>query len=177
VGKTSSWKRVAINAFLIFHIAAIACWCLPFNNPLTGAVRGLVRPYFLWSGLFQSWDMFSPTPKLANSYMEAIVLYQDGETRIWAFPRMEQLSIPNRYAKERYRKFVEVLEDDKSAAFWPDAARFIAKKNNNRAVPVKTVLLVRYWSFLTPQPDGSFTSMPWDEHVFYAYNVTAEDLK
>src|ERR1700741_5638284 len=56
-------KYLAINAFLLFHILAISCWALPLNNPLISSFRQLVRPYFIWSGLFQSWDMFSPDPK------------------------------------------------------------------------------------------------------------------
>src|ERR1700739_325298 len=56
-------KRIAINAFFLFHILAISCWALPLNNPLISSFRQLVRPYFIWSGLFQSWDMFSPDPK------------------------------------------------------------------------------------------------------------------
>src|SRR5262249_53573127 len=67
-------QRTAINAFLIFHIFSIACWGLPMSNPLANVYRSWVRPYFLWAGLFQSWDMFSPSPKAINSYVDAIVL-------------------------------------------------------------------------------------------------------
>ena len=44
--------------------------------------------------------MFSPVPKHANVYVEAIVLYQDGNTKNWAFPRVDQLSYTERYQKE-----------------------------------------------------------------------------
>jgi len=169
-------KRVAINTFLSFHILAIACWCLPVTTPLTMVFRELLRPYFVWSGLFQSWDMFSPSPKSINSYVEAIVLYQDGNTRIWAFPRMERLSLTSRYFKERSRKFVENLKEDKFALLWPDAARFIARLNNNGPNPVKMVLLVRHWSNIVPRMDGAKTPEPWDSHVFYGYMVRPEDL-
>ncbi|MGA9259313.1 MAG: hypothetical protein WBV98_22140, partial [Candidatus Sulfotelmatobacter sp.] len=80
-------KRIAINLFLGFHILAITCWYVPLDTPLFSLGKNLVRPYFLWAGLFQSWDMFAPTPALANSYVEAIVVYKDGSRRIWSFPR------------------------------------------------------------------------------------------
>jgi len=169
-------KRVAINTFLSFHILAVACWCLPVTTPLTMVFRELLRPYFLWSGLFQSWDMFSPSPKSINSYVEAIVLYKDGNTRIWAFPRMERLSLTSRYFQERYRKFVENLNQDKYALLWPDTARFIARLNNQGPSPVKMVLLVRHWSNIVPRMDGTNTCEPWDAHVFYGYMVRPEDL-
>jgi hypothetical protein len=87
------WQYIAINTFLIFHILAISCWCMPLSSPFIGVCRDALRPYFVWSGLFQSWDMFSPQPKATNSYLEALVLYKDGSTKIWSFPRMEQLTL------------------------------------------------------------------------------------
>ncbi|MFZ0738055.1 MAG: hypothetical protein WCA98_05265 [Candidatus Acidiferrales bacterium] len=173
----TNWKYIAINAFLVFHILAISFWCLPTNSPFIVVCRNAVRPYFLWSGLFQSWDMFSPSPKTTNSFMEAIVLYKDGSTLIWSFPRMELLSLTDRYPKERYRKFVEDLLNDKNSALWPDVARYVARLPNIRAQqPQKVMLLVR-WSDIVYHDDGTFTRSPWDEHVFYSYDVQTEDLQ
>ncbi len=120
-------KYIAINAFLIFHILAIACWCLPIDSPLISLCKNGVRPYFLWSGLFQSWDMFSPIPKSANTYIEATIVFKDGSRTTWTFPRMEQLSLTERYFKERYRKFAETLPLDQNDALLPDVARRIAR--------------------------------------------------
>src|SRR5712671_904309 len=79
------------------------------DSPLISLCKDRVRPYFLWSGLFQSWDMFSPLPKAANTYIEATIVYKDGSRTTWTFPRMEQLSLTERYFKERYRKYAENL--------------------------------------------------------------------
>lgn len=176
-GRWDRIQRLGINAFLIVHLLAIPCWALPFADPLVAVCRNLVRPYFQWAGLFQSWDMFSPSPKSANSYVEAIVLYEDGDTRNVALPRMELLPLADRYIKERYRKFVDNLTDDRTAALRPDAARFIAHANNDRPVPVKMVFLVRHWSDIVVREDGSFGRAPWDAHVFYADKISAGDLK
>ena len=170
-------KRAAVNIFLIFHIFSVACWCIPITSALVVAYRNSIAPYFLWVGLFQSWDAFSPSPKATNSHIDAIVLYNDGATRNWSFPRMEQLSLTKRYFKERYRKFVEYLNGDSYSALWPDAARFIARRNNNRPSPVRMVFLVRYWSDIVPRADGSYIPGPWDAHLFYGYTVQAGDLK
>lgn len=173
----SGAKRIAINAFLIFHIVTITSWCFPFANPLAAACKNAVRPYFLWTGLFQTWDPFSPSPKAINSYVEAIILYKDGNTRTWTFPRMERLSLSERYVKERYRKYVENLKEDSNAALWPDAARYVARLNQSPRSPENMIFLVRYWSRIVPREDESYTPAPWDEHVFYSYTVKPEDLK
>jgi hypothetical protein len=171
------WQYIAINTFLMFHILAITCWCMPLSSPFIAVCRDALRPYFVWSGLFQSWDMFSPQPKATNSYMEALVLYKDGSTKIWSFPRMEQLTLTEKYSKERYRKFVETILDNKNAALWPDVARYVAQLPEIRAGQPQKVMLVAKWSDIVRQDDGTFTRAPWDEHVFYSYDVKPEDLQ
>lgn len=170
-------KRILISIFLLFHLVAITVWAMPISTPLTSAVKEEVRPYLVWSGLFQSWDLFSPSPKSINSFVDAVVVFKDGSSKIWTFPRMEQLSLTDRYMKERYRKFVEVLKEDSMSPLWPDAARFVARLNNDPHDPVQTVQLVRHWSEIVPARDGQFVGTPWRAYPFFSYTVKPEDLK
>ena len=176
-GALQSVKYAAINAFLIFHLVAITAWCIPVNSPLNIVFREHLRPYFLWSGLFQSWDMFSPNPKSSNAYLEAVVIYKDGSTELWPFPRMELLSYRERYFKERYRKYEENLNSTLYPALWPDAARFIARQQRTHASPPRKVILVARWSHIIPPDEGANERGPWDADVFYSYDVQPEDLQ
>ncbi len=170
-------KRVAINVFLIFHLLAITCWAIPLDSPLIAACRNVIRPYFLWSGLFQSWNAFAPAPKAINSYIEAVVIYKDGRILNWKFPRMEQMPLVQRYSKERYRKFIENLKEDSNLALWPDAARYVARRNNDPSNPPEIVMLIRHWSDIVPPGHGS--SAPQSPHlqIFYEYKVKPQDLQ
>jgi hypothetical protein len=172
-------KRIAISAFLIFHIVAIICWCAPLDSALLTSFRGLIRPYMQWSGLFQGWNMFAPEPMKLNSYVEADIIFQDGQKRTWEFPRMEKLSYGERYLKERYRKFVNgYLRMDADSGLWPDAARRIARLNGNAVNPPAMVILIRCWSQIPPpRPDGSYRPAPWSRSAFYLYAVRPGDLK
>jgi hypothetical protein len=171
-------KHIAINMFLLFHIVAITCWCIPLDSPLIVNFRNLVRPYMLWSGLFQGWDMFAPSPRNINSYIEAIVIFNNGRTQTWKFPRLEQLSFAQRQFKERYRKFAENVQKDANSVLWPDVARRIARLHNNPSDPPTIVLLVRYWSEIKP-PSASETyhPEPWHAHIFFEYSVKPKDLR
>jgi hypothetical protein len=168
---------VALNLFLAFHIVAIICWSVPLNLPLFPLCRKIVRPYFLWAGLFQTWDMFAPTPWGSNSYVEAVVIYKDGSRQTWSLPRMEQLGLTDRYFKERYRKFSEVLQMENNDALLPDVARRIARLNSTPSKPAKTIILMRRWSPIVPGRDGSDPPEPWDQHVLLGYGVKPEDLQ
>jgi hypothetical protein len=171
-------KRVAINAFLLFNLLTIICWCIPLDSPLLANFRNLVRPYMLWSGLFQAWDMFAPSPRNINSYMEAIVIFNDGRTQTWKFPRLEQLSFVQRQFKERYRKFGENVQKDANSVLWPDVARRIARLHNKPSDPPTIVLLGRSWSEIKPSSaSGTYHPEPWHPHIFFEYSVKPKDLR
>jgi hypothetical protein len=170
-------RRIAINVFLIFHIVVISAWCIPSTSALILRFRERIRPYMVWSGMFQSWDMFSPNPESANSYFEAIVIYKDGSSQLWPFPRMEMLSSTRRYFKERYRKYEQNLQNRDDAALWPDAARYIARLNNNPSNPAQKVMLVVRWSDIIPPAPDKPDHGPWNVDVFYNYVVQPEDLQ
>ena len=175
--RASRAKRLLINVFIGFHLIAIASWCVPTYGPLIPLFRSLVRPYFLWAGLFQSWDMFAPVPKRANVYLEAILVYRDGSRETWTYPRMEQMALKEKLFKERYRKFADNLQSDQLDDLLPDAARHIARLNSRPDNPVKTVILIQRLSFIVPRRDGSYIPEPWESHVLLGYGVRPEDLR
>ena len=170
-------KHIAINVFLAFHILAATCWCMPIDSPLIPLCKNLVRPYLLWAGLFQSWDMFAPIPKGANTYIEANLIYRDGAKKIWTYPRVEQMSLREKFFKEHYRKFAESLQRDELDELLPDAARHIARSNSSPDNPVTTVILVQKISFIVPYPHGSYVPAPLQTHILLGYGVQPEDLK
>jgi len=170
-------QYIATNAFLLFHIVGIVCWCIPVRSPSLVLCKSLVKPYFRWSGLFQSWDMFAPAPRSTNSYVEATIIHQDGSRNTWTFPRMEHLSLTERCFEERYRKFEESLQSDDNDALWPDVARQIARLNSSPSNPAKTVILIQKWSFIVPSTDNPYVPQPWDQHMLYGYGVRHEDLR
>jgi hypothetical protein len=168
--------RLVISAFIAFHLFAIVTWCIPLDTPLIAAWRAMLRPYVVWTGLFQKWDMFSPDPSKLNGYITAVVTYANGTTSVWGFPRMEELGSGEKYVKERYRKFAnDNLRLDQYAQLWPDAARYIARQNNHPSNPPVNVELVRNWSIVPPPNSGSVET--WNRYVFFRYGVAPGDLR
>ncbi len=169
-----AFRRGAISVFILFHLVAIACWALPVNFWLTNGVRELVRPYMLWTGLFQSWDTFAPNPPTANGVVRAVVETRDHHMKVWAFPRMEQLGYGERYSKERYRKFSEVLLQPNNASILPDVARHIARLENDPADPPVKVILVEYVEDI---PASGAQPAPGKTTAFFEQPIEPEDLQ
>jgi hypothetical protein len=170
--KNGTFRRIAINVFILFHLGAIACVAVPIDFAPVEIVRELVHPYFLWTGLFQRWDMFAPDPPTVNSYIKTVVISQDRHMRVWSFPRMEELGFAERYQKERYRKFSDVLPQPQMALLWPDVAAHVAGQFDNQTSALDKVLLIEFQSEMHP----GATDPPYTPSIFYEDYVHPETL-
>lgn len=168
--------RAAISIFILFHLIAITCWSVPVNSSAVRDLREIIRPYMLWSGLYQSWDMFAPNPKSIHSYIKAVVFTQNRHMKVWTFPRMEELSFGERYQKERYRKFAEMLPDQKNEALWPGIAAHVARLFNSQTDPPDKVVLIEFRSDIKPGADESYAPVP-KPNVFYEGYLDPGDLR
>jgi hypothetical protein len=151
--QTGAIRRGAISAFILFHLFVITVVAIPLKA--FSGVKELVMPYMRWSGLFQSWDMFGPDPVKVNAYVKAVVISRDRHMQVWSFPRMEDLGLGERFRKERYRKFMEVLPQPQLAPLWPDVATHLARSLNNPADPPDKILLIEFQSDIHLGSDDS----------------------
>src|SRR2546423_1041681 len=162
--------------FLVFlHVVAITSWAVPRASPsvLNGSIKPVgtegilylndeflkpspVQLYVLWSGTWQSWDMFSPNPASDDIWCDAEVVYRDGTVRRYEYPRMYKLPVITKYIKERYRKFFEHANTDQY--LWPAFAQRIATLNPGKAGnPATKVVLHRHWMSVPK-------TMPFDQY-------------
>jgi hypothetical protein len=166
----------------------MAVWGLP-TSQLRSKLSAPLEPYVIQSGLWHSWDMFSPDPLSINFRLEAEILFKDGTTNHWEFPRMEKLGYWQRFQKERYRKWRDRVRQDNYAAVWQDTCRYIARVHNlNPENPPTRVTLIRRWQPI-PRPTlvpGTtrtidFQPIPDDypltvSYRFITYAVSPQDL-
>jgi hypothetical protein len=153
--KSETLRRAAINLFILFHLIAITCVAVPWNVSIVKVVKGLVAPYLRWTGLYQTWDMFAPDPMKINADVKSVVMTRNRHVRVWSFPRMEELGFAERYGKERYRKFAEILPLPQNAPLWPDVARKIARSFRSQTDPPEKIMLIQFVSDIDPGADES----------------------
>ena len=171
----SPTRRILINVFLSFHLIAIFVWVLPVDSRSFVDVRSKLAPYMQWSGLIQGWDLFAPEPQSVNSYLVAQITYRDGQKKVWKFPAPQDFGYFRRYYMSRQLKWSsDNLRLDANATLWPDAARYIARLNNDPNNSPVTVTLVRYWSSVVPPESGRAEN--WNWYAFFTYSVIPRDL-
>ncbi len=182
------WKRALISAFVLFHIYIMAVWGLP-GSTFRYFLAKPVEDYVIFTGLWHSWDMFSPDPLAINFNLKAEITYQNGVVRTWTFPRMEKLGYWDRFQKERFRKWRERVRMDMYSVIWDDTARYVARINDTPTNHPVQVSLIREWQpipmpaneggktkirdyqpMLSPDPAFQFN------YHFHFYNLRRGDL-
>ena len=187
-----------IKVLVALHVFATLVWALP--NPPSEVARGKVQPkatlwllywnakylkvlapvraYVLTTGTWQYWDMFAPEPASTDYYCEAEIEYRDGARRPASYPRMADLPIPLKYAKERYRKFYERAGDPTppSPRFWPPFAQTLAlhayRDKDNPPVVVRLTQRSR-----NVAPPGERQETGYKATFYFAYAVDQKRLR
>ena len=172
------FQKVAISAFVATYVFAIGFWLLEPCPLRTVMLTPFQQPVMLL-GLWQCWSVFAPSPRKCNIRLDAEVVYADGSSGFWQYPRIETYSGLANMSAERWRKLgYDQLNWEPNSYLWPEFSRWLARQMSAPKNPVVEVSLRRHWKNINPPPQelhgqtGSIGS-----YVFYTYKVKPEDLK
>lgn len=185
------WIKILVG----WHVLAITVWAMP--NPSDAIMSKKVAPagsdillefnvehmkqfdpiraYLFTTGTWQYWDMFSPNPVGKDVWADAEVVFKDGTSKIYLYPRIYTSSIPMKYERERYRKFFERVNDGNKTYFWPILGQFIAHQMDNPANPPTIVRLRRHFYDIPPM--GTPIKYDYKQEQFYEYYVDQAKLR
>jgi hypothetical protein len=124
-----SWtvRRLAISAFLLFHLTATAIWVMPIS-PIRNRCTPTLRYYMLPLGMWQAWSMFAPDPIQNTVMLEAEVIDVRGVRYNFAFPRMADYSWWQGIPRFRYSKYSANLACDEMAMPREFAAHHVLRR-------------------------------------------------
>lgn len=186
---------VWVKLWLAFHIIAITSWALPDvartlskeNREPHGSENILlwnekyvqpspVRPYLIYTSLWQRWDMFAPNPANTDFYLTANITYKNGVVREYKFRRIFEMNYWDKWLNERYRKYLERGNDDQYPFLRPYLAKWIARKmDKDPGNPPLRVALIRHWQSIAPP--GQPPNDTYKQYQFAVVNILPEDLK
>ena len=146
-------------------------------------------------GMRQSWRVFSPELRNTNWHTLCLIEFRDGTLKAVEFPRMEKLSLLERFVHEKKRNILgDRITNPVYKRFRPMIARYYAQANasnrisnssssssNERDNPPVRVTFVfasvpmpdihsSHWVYRDQQPEHIF------KQVYFSYQVKAEDL-
>ena len=76
------WGRLLVGGLVVYHIAAVAVWCMPDKQCVQSFRAAAQRPFRLWltrTHTAQAWGMFAPNPPRHNVFLKVLVTDADGE--------------------------------------------------------------------------------------------------
>lgn len=187
-----------VVGFVAFHVLAVVIYTLP--KPIEPVLKGEAEPrgadaflkynflvlretppvagYLLLTGFWQYWDMFAPEPSQTDLWASAEVTYLDGSVEEFKYPRIKDLPIPEKYVKERYRKFYERVNQDDARYFWPPFGQAIAVKSASDPLnpPVRVDLIRHFQSVVRHDAPNNKIEPPYTTFKYYNYVVDQNQL-
>lgn len=183
--------RWPIKAWWLLHVTLITLWCFPHPPPAvregraqggpldsllafndnyvrTGPSRWYIEPFGLW----QYWDMFAPDPLKRDYYFDAVLQYQDGTVKTVEFPRIFKMPVPEKYRKERFRKYGERVQDSDYQYLWPTWAQWMATQaTTDRNNPVVALNLQKKVRDILPPSPNIDPNQPYETTMFHPQMV------
>ncbi len=155
----TAWK-LAISAFVIFHVTATICWVVP-DSPIKAAVVPWVRHYMIPLGLWQSWGMFAPEPVQSTYTLEAELSDAKGMGRIYEFTKVAGLPWWEKGPKFRHPKLAANLLVDEYQPQREMVARHVVRALDVPADAFPVYVRLYYQIARTP-PFGSSAADPME---------------
>ena len=107
IRRWTAW-RLAISAFVLFHVTATVIWVTPVS-PLKQRLMPPLRFYMLPLGLWQAWCMFAPDPQRETIVLESEVIDVHGMRHVYEFPKVADLPWWRKMPRFRHPKFASNL--------------------------------------------------------------------
>lgn len=175
----SNNKKTAFGFYIFISALMIALFIdiTPFGNPVTFALKPYVKKGLQFTGMWQAWNMFSPNPTREDVTMFAEVTLTSGQKLEWTPVRMAELSLTDRYLKERWRKWgMDNIRSDSHEILWPSLGRYIQSsyETANPGKQIQQINVYREW-YVIPKLEERFVARKdiQNEHrrnfKFYTY--------
>jgi len=168
-----TFRKALINLFILCFFGFSAIWFFsPMSSRLPTPLRQLNG---VWSffGIYQRWTPFAPWVPHANISGTAVITLANGMTRLWEFPRMDRMSLRERFYRQYWSKIVTTYAFfPRFKRLQPDMARYIAAKCASPDNPAEMVSITAHYG-LIPPPErlvrrANLPRHTWS-HTFFVY--------
>jgi hypothetical protein len=175
IRRWTAW-RLAISAFVLFHVAATVIWVMPVS-PLKQLLMPRFRYYMLPLGLWQAWSMFAPNPQQETIALESEVIDVHGMRHVYEFPKVADLPWWRKMPRFRHPKFASNLLFDEFAIHREFTARHAVRRLGLGAslFPVHASLYLQVKPSPPPGTSSADPMAPARLHLLATYEFPSLD--
>lgn len=172
--------KVIALCFTLVYFTGTIIWVWP-RCPQRDELARRISPVWTFMGWRQNWGVFAPKLRQVNYHTTATVTFRDGSTLLYELPRMEKMNLVEKYLKEKWRKWGnDNMSWPHCRAYWPDVARWIARKFATSSNPPVQVTLNLH-RVQIPPPDKFVLRSELPEHTdcksTFIYRVKQRDIQ
>lgn len=175
------WRGI-LSAFICAYLFVVIVWFMGNSKFKLMLVNFTWKPMAAF-GWYQNWSLFSPGVRHISFHETAVITFKDGSTKIYEYPRMEKMSVVERFRREKLRKmFVDNMPWPGYEQFLPVFARHLVRANYTQANPP---VLVTFVFNVKEKPDPtkhgviprSEPPFHTDKTITFVYRVRAGDFE
>lgn len=138
-----------------------------------------LEPVIYAFGLKQRWNLFAPDLTRVNQYSTCLITFEDGSLRLYEWPRVDKMSISERFTHQKLRRFVvEFWARPKNKSFWPDSASYFASAYQNQLNPPERIEFIFNYSKIRDFKDYQRRDQLPEHYVKdTVFNISTNSLK
>jgi hypothetical protein len=152
-------RRLAVSAFVIFHLSALSVWTMP-PCYIKEHVEGFYKYYVLPTGMWQWWAIFAPDPVRDTIMLDAEIVDAKGMRHIYEFPRLAELPWWQKIALYRQPKFTGNMASPEYLVSRKFTARYAARQIGLQQESFPLWVSLYYQVKDTPPPGTTAVSDP-----------------
>lgn len=175
-------QRALVNSWIVSFLLIALLLSLSESELVSREAGRRFRGYFAPLGMKEYWRLYGPDLREYNFHTTAVIQFVDGTCKLYEFPRMDRLSVGEKFVREKERSlFAQMLPNGQNKKFYPAVCRYLARANADpQNPPVKVTVIFMYIE--TPPPDPKHwiyrDQMPFHSKriLHFVYNVVPSDL-
>lgn len=188
LGSNQALKHIAFNLVIIGYLSLATIVGVGELPVVPDAYKGNLISLGAPIGMKQGWRVFSPDLRTTNWHTLCLIELEDGTVKAVEFPRMEKLSLIERFIHEKQRNILgDRITNPIYKRFRPMIARYYARANINHDLenahgqPVRVTFIFAsapmpdihssHWVYRDRLPEHTF------KQVYFSYAVNPGDLE
>src|SRR3954451_9284681 len=118
--------ELVISSVIVLYLAWAWCVSAPAGSFLYRAAVRLTGRASIWSGLWHSWEMYTPYPSQSSLYLSAVLIYEEGMSDFWQAPAVGHMHPLRGFLLMRFSRYEDSISSSDFESFRPGLCAYLA---------------------------------------------------
>jgi hypothetical protein len=120
-------EELVASAVIVLYLGWAWSVSAPANSFLSRAAVRLTGSASIWSGLWHSWEMYTPYPSQSSLYLSAVLTYEGGMSDFWQAPAVGHMHPLQGFLLMRFSRYEDSISNSDFESFRPGLCAYLAR--------------------------------------------------